>query len=81
MKEPIPKHLSHAAFTVDEFCRRNDMSRTTFYELVRAGELKAKKRGSRTIVLASEELAWLNSLPDYKSAIGPEQIDDEALPG
>jgi hypothetical protein len=62
--------IPQAAFTVDEFCKRNDMCRATFYELLKAGQLKAKKRGSRTIVLASDELEWLNSLPDYSSPIG-----------
>ena len=56
-------------FTVSQFCERNNMSRTTFYELLKSGDLKAKKRGSRTIVLASDETAWLNSLPDYESVI------------
>jgi hypothetical protein len=60
-----PLRLPPVAFTVDEFCQRNDMSRTTFYGLLKAGELKAKKRGARTIVLASDELAWLKSLPAY----------------
>jgi hypothetical protein len=69
------------AFTVDEFCQRNDMSRTTFYALLKAGELKAKKRGSRTIVLASDELSWLSSLPDYQSTIGQERAGDAGQVG
>lgn len=75
------QQLNRAAFSVDEFCRRNVMSRTTFYELVKVGNLKAKKRGSRTIVLASEELNWLNSLPNYQPTIGQRQVDDAAHAG
>lgn len=59
--------------TVSQFCERNNMSRTTFYELLKSGDLKAKKRGSRTIVLASDESAWLNSLPDYESVTGQQR--------
>lgn len=72
MIETTPEHRSipEAAFTVDEFCKRNDMCRATFYTLLKSGELKAKKRGARTIVLASQEQEWLNSLPDYASPIG-----------
>jgi predicted DNA-binding transcriptional regulator AlpA len=64
--EAIPS----AAFGVKEFCKRNSMARSTFYELLKAGALKAKKRGAKTIVLASDEQAWLNSLPDYSPLVG-----------
>lgn len=67
------RSIPQAAFTVDEFCKRNDMCRATFYTLLKSGQLKAKKRGARTLVLASDEQAWLNSLPDYVSPIGRRQ--------
>jgi hypothetical protein len=64
------RSIPQAAFTVDEFCKRNDMCRATFYGLLKSGQLKAKKRGARTIILAADEHAWLNALPDYVSPIG-----------
>jgi hypothetical protein len=64
------RSIPQVAFTVAEFCERNDMCKATFYELLKSGQLKARKRGSRTIVLASDELEWLNSLPAYASPIG-----------
>lgn len=67
-----PANQPHA-FTVSQFCKRNNMSRTTFYELLKSGDLKAKKRGSRTIVLASDEMVWLNSLPDYEAVTGQQR--------
>ena len=67
---PVNRSIPQAAFTVDEFCKRNDMCRATFYALLKSGQLKAKKRGARTIILAADEHAWLKSLPDYVSPIG-----------
>lgn len=64
------RSIPDAVFTVDEFCKRHDMCRATFYNLLKSGRLKAKKRGARTIILASQEQEWLNALPDYVSPVG-----------
>lgn len=52
-----------AAYTVTEFLETFGVGRTKFYELVNSGALKARKNGQRTIVLAADAQAWLNSLP------------------
>jgi hypothetical protein len=65
--ETLAGEIPPAAFSVNQFCRRNDICRATFYSLLKSGALKAKKNGAKTIILASDEMAWLKSLPDYVS--------------
>ncbi|MEW9837523.1 helix-turn-helix domain-containing protein [Mesorhizobium marinum] len=53
-----------AALTVQEFCRWAGISRSTFYNLLAAHELKVRKIGNRTVVLCSDARAWLEALPE-----------------
>jgi len=55
------------AYTVSEFLRCAGIGRTHFYRLINSGELKARKQGKRTIILAADADAWLNALPSYGS--------------
>lgn len=43
-------------------------SRSEIYEALKRGDLKAKKRGRRTIILRDDLAAYLASLPDYQAA-------------
>ncbi len=40
---------------------------TKLYEEIKAGRLKAKKFGKRTLVTAAALEDWLNNLPDYET--------------
>jgi excisionase family DNA binding protein len=51
------------AYTVKEVRKLVGISTTTFYQLVGSGELKAVKRGARTLVLAKDLRDWLERLP------------------
>ena len=59
--EPTPQ-----AFTVDQFCVRNNVGRTTTYAEIKAGRLRAKKVGTKTIIPAKDEQVWRDNLPDLK---------------
>jgi hypothetical protein len=51
------------ALSVRSFCESVGIGRTRFYQEVKAGRLRVRKVGSRTIVLAADAEEWLNRLP------------------
>jgi hypothetical protein len=53
------------AFTIDEWGAATGQSRSFIYEEMRAGRLRAKKAGRRTIITREFGLEYLASLPDY----------------
>ena len=54
-------------FSLEEFCFRNAIGRTTAYNEIRAGRLRPKKVGRRTLISIEEEARWLSSIPAFGS--------------
>jgi len=50
--------------------RLSGVGRSTIFDEIKAGRLKARKAGRRTLILRDDLLAWLNTLPsrDAKEA-------------
>jgi hypothetical protein len=54
------------AFHIEEARAAGAGSRSEIYEALKRGDLKAKKRGRRTVILRDDLAAYLASLPDYE---------------
>jgi hypothetical protein len=49
--------------SLDEFCYRNRIGRTTAYKEIKEGRLFPKKVGRRTLISLEEEARWFASAP------------------
>ncbi|WP_288637875.1 helix-turn-helix domain-containing protein [uncultured Oxalobacter sp.] len=52
-------------FSVKEFCEIVGIGRTTFYQEVKAGRIKAKKMGRSTLITKSELERFIEELPSF----------------
>jgi hypothetical protein len=60
--------IAPAAMGVNEFCRWSCIGKTKAYAEIKAGRLRVRKIGAKTVVLRSDAEAWLNSLPTASAA-------------
>lgn len=60
--KPIPDDRAPLAMSVPEAVMASGLSRTSLYEAIKAGDLIAKKFGSRTVILREDLLRFLNNL-------------------
>ena len=51
------------AYSVSEACLLTNTGRTSLYKAIKEGELRALKRGWRTIILADDLRRWIGNLP------------------
>jgi excisionase family DNA binding protein len=60
--------MDKIALTIREAILAAGVSRSSLYAAIGRGELTARKRGKRTLILATDLRGWLEGLPVMKSA-------------
>lgn len=54
------------AYSIDAAAKVSHTCKTSLYAEIKAGRLRAIKRGARTLITAKDLLEWLNSLPQIE---------------
>ena len=55
------------ACSIKKFADLTDFGRSTIYEAIKDGSLRARKMGKRTVITAPDGMHWLKSLPSASS--------------
>jgi excisionase family DNA binding protein len=55
--------IQQRAVSIGGFCQRYCIGRTTVYEEIKQGRLRARKVGKRTIICEDDAEDWLRQLP------------------
>ena len=56
------------SYGIAEFCRTSGLGRSFIYAAIKAGDLKARKAGRRTLILHDDGEQYLRSLPSIETA-------------
>ena len=66
--QPIPiDQTTPITMTIAEVTRRTGIGRTSVFEAIRLGKLRAVKAGARTLIKSEDLKAFLDALPDARA--------------
>jgi excisionase family DNA binding protein len=68
---------SSLAYSIAEACARSGIGRTAIYDMIKAGQLNARKRGRRTLILADDLRRCLEALPLVKAISNVDLADSQ----
>ncbi|WP_439374786.1 helix-turn-helix domain-containing protein [Bradyrhizobium sp. DASA03120] len=70
---PKPPAIPSPMFSVAEACEYLKVRKSFLYELIRTGDLRARKLGSRTVILRADLDDLIEKLPQRRNrdALGP----------
>ncbi len=62
-----PRPVERRLYTRREFCKRNSIGKTKFFELVKADAFRVVRLDGRVMIPADSEEEWLAKLPPARS--------------
>jgi len=66
--ENTAKHGIQRVLSIPEFCQQYGPGKTTAYQEIHAGRLRAKKVGRRTVIAVDDAERWLRTLPPIQAS-------------
>jgi excisionase family DNA binding protein len=58
--------MNPIAYSISEACSIGRAGRTSLYQAIKSGQLRAVKRGRRTLIIADDLRRWIESHPEVK---------------
>jgi excisionase family DNA binding protein len=66
--ENSPPLANQRALSIPQFCQRYGPGKSTAYQEIQAGRLRARKVGRRTLITLDDAERWLRDLPEFAAS-------------